>query len=413
MQNRRGMLMGLGAGLGLGLNGAVFSVRAAGKALPFYAATGSELTCFALDASAASLQATSTVMLPAAVQYAWPAHGFLYVVSSDGVSGHTHHATAFRIDAASGALTQVAQRALAARPIHCSVDHDGRFLLIATNMPSAVTVHALADDGGIGAALPQAPGLDFGIYAHQVRATPSNRSVALVTRGNDAAGGKPEDPGAIKLFRFEDGKLSNMASIAPQGGLGFGPRHLDFHPTRLLAYVSLERQNALDVYRILDDGGFSAAPLFRVGSLADADAKAKYPGQTAGPIHLHPNGRFAYQTNRGSGTRTLDGQAVSNGGENDVVVYALDPQTGAPTAIQHVPSHGFEPRTFTIDPSGTLLIAANQMALQVAENGALRSESAGLSFYRIGPDGRLTFLHKQDVATTRGSLFWSGLLTMP
>ncbi len=37
----------------------------------------------------------------------------------------------------------------------------------------------------------------------------------LRSRGNDPAGGKPEDPGALKVFTFKDGQLTNRASVAP------------------------------------------------------------------------------------------------------------------------------------------------------------------------------------------------------
>jgi len=39
--------------------------------------------------------------------------------------------------------------------------------------------------------------------------------------------------------------LTNAVSIAPNGGQGFGPRHLDFHPTKPWMYVSIETQNKL------------------------------------------------------------------------------------------------------------------------------------------------------------------------
>jgi 6-phosphogluconolactonase len=39
---------------------------------------------------------------------------------------------------------------------------------------------------------------DGGIFAHQILTTPSNQSAILVARGNNASGGKPEDPGALK-----------------------------------------------------------------------------------------------------------------------------------------------------------------------------------------------------------------------
>ena len=120
--------------------------------------------------------------------------------------------------------------ALPSRPIHTSVDRSGEFLLTAYNIPSNVTVHRLEADGTIGELVHQPAKLDTGIYAHQVLTTPSNQTAILVTRGNNAAPGKPEDPGALKLYGFKRGVLTDMASIAPGTGHGFGPRHLDFHP---------------------------------------------------------------------------------------------------------------------------------------------------------------------------------------
>src|SRR5205085_11980168 len=136
-----------------------------------------------------------------------------------------------------------------ARPLHVSTDHAGRFLFLAYNIPSRVSVHSIAADGSIGEEVVQAGKLDFGIYAHQVRVTPGDKTLILCSRGNDAAGGKPEDPGHIEVFSFKNGQLSNRQTIRPgASGLGFGPRHLDFHPNGRFAYVSLERQNSLAVF---------------------------------------------------------------------------------------------------------------------------------------------------------------------
>ncbi len=183
----------------------------------------------------------------------------------DSTTGDAHHLTAFRVDTATGALQAHGEPVpLPSRPIHMSLDRTGNFALTAYNLPSSVTVHRINRDGTIGALVQQPAPLDTGIYAHQILATPDNRAVILVTRGNDPAGGKPEDPGALKVFRFDDGVLSNLASIAPGGGYGFGPRHLDFHPTQPWVYVARERENKLDVYR-LDGERLSAAPAVREG----------------------------------------------------------------------------------------------------------------------------------------------------
>ena len=79
-----------------------------------------------------------------------------------------------------------------------------------------------------------------------------------MTRGNDAAGGKPEDPGALKVFGFKNGVLTNWHRSQPGTGLGFGPRHLDFHPTQPWVYVSIERQNKLYATRCRPTAGSAA-----------------------------------------------------------------------------------------------------------------------------------------------------------
>ena len=154
--------------------------------------------------------------------------------------------------------------------------------------------------GNVGEAVPQKAGLDCGIYSHQILAAPGNQSVLLVTRGNNATLTTPEDPGGLRVFGFKDGLLTHKASIAPGTGLGFGPRHLDFHPTQPLVFVSIERQNQIYVYRLTPDGGLSPEPLFVKSSILGADKHTT----SAGPIHVHPNGRFVYLTNRAGVTPT-------------------------------------------------------------------------------------------------------------
>ena len=98
--------------------------------------------------------------------------------------------SAFRIDPVSGALSPHGEAAaLPSRPIHVSTDIPGKFLFVAYNDPSGVTVHRINPDGTIGSQIQQRAQLDVGIYAHQVRVDPSNRMVVLVTRGNGPPSG--------------------------------------------------------------------------------------------------------------------------------------------------------------------------------------------------------------------------------
>jgi 6-phosphogluconolactonase (cycloisomerase 2 family) len=417
MLNRRDLCTGLGIGLGAGAmaDSLVGKALAAETILPLYGSLGPELVHYALDVTGAHVHVKDTVMLPASLQYAWPhpSQRFLYVASSNFKPG-SHYAIAYRVNADGSLLEHGAAIPLPARPIHCCTDNSGAYLLIAFNIPSQVRIFAINTNGTIGAEIAQDPTLDFGTYAHQVRVTPSGKSVTVCSRGNDASRDRPEDPGYIEVFGFDQGRLSPLQRLAPGGnGIGFGPRHLDFSPDGRFVYVSVERENQLYVYGMDPAGRLSGAPLFIKNTLSDPDGKKKHPGQGAGAIHVAPDGRFVYQTNRGSGTMEQNGKRVWNGGENDVLAWAINPRTGEPTLIQRAPAHAFELRTFTITPTGTILVAASTTPLDVADaDGIIRTVSAGLSLYRITADGRLSFVRKHDVDTGSGTQLWCGLLTM-
>ncbi|HEY1301201.1 MAG TPA: beta-propeller fold lactonase family protein [Stellaceae bacterium] len=381
-----------------------------------YAAVGPELTHYEVDVEDAALVRRGAVTLPANVHYAWPhvSRRHLYVASSNsasgigGVVGDKHHVSAFSIDPDSGELVPHGDPiALPTRPIHMTSDIPSAHLLVAFSNPSGLRVYRVNPDATPGAEVTQPEPVDAGIYGHQVRVSLGNRLVILVTRGHDAAAGSPEQPGALKIFRYADGLLRDEVSVAPEGGYGFGPRHLDFHPQQPWVYVSLERQNRLDTF-IRDGDALSPLPRFRAGTLAE-------PGnirgrQVAGTVHVHPNGRFVYVANRASSTIETEGRRVFAGGENTLAVFALDPATGEPRPIQHVDTHGIHCRTFHIDPSGRLLVAAHIMSLPVRDGTAIRTVPACLALFRIGTDGRLDFVRKYDVDVGDRQMFWMGMV---
>ena len=392
--------------------------QSASGRVALYASVGPELTQYDVDVEAAALVRRGAVNLPANVHYAWPhASGrYLYVASSDsapgtGSVGDKHHVTAFRIDLATGGLTPHGEPIpLPTRPIHMTTDIPSDHLLVAFSNPSALRVYRVNPDATPGDEVRQPEPIDAGIYGHQVRVSPDNRLAILVTRGHDAAAGKPEEPGALKIFQYKDGLLTDEVSAAPNGGYGFGPRHLDFHPSKPWVYVSLERQNKLDMFEITS-GKLSAAPVFRKETLAE-------PGnirgrQAAGTVHVHPNGRFVYAANRASSTVQVDGKSVFAGGENTFAVYEIDMTTGEPVPIQQVDTHGIHCRTFHIDPSGRMLVAAHIMALPVREGAAIRTVPASLAVFRIDNGGKLDFVRKYDVDVGSRTMFWMGMVPLP
>jgi len=382
-----------------------------------YASVGRELTQYDVDVAGATLARRGTVRLPANVHYAWPhASGqFLYVASSDsapgmGSAGNTHHVTAFRIEAASGALSAHGDPIpLPTRPIHMTTDIPSEHLLVAFSNPSGMRVYRINPDATPGGEVVQPKPIDPGIYGHQVRVSLDNELVILVTRGHDAASAKPEEPGALKVFNYKDGLLTDEVSVAPNGGYGFGPRHLEFHPTRPWVYVSLERQNKLDMFEITGKK-VSGAPVFRKETLAEPNNIRGR--QAAGTVHVHPSGRFVYAVNRASSTTEVEGKPVFVGGENTLTVYEIDTTTGEPTPIQHVDTRGIHCRTFHIDPSGRLLVAAHIMALPVSEGSSIRIVPASLAVFRINGDGKLDFIRKYDVDVSDKTMFWMGMVRL-
>lgn len=382
-----------------------------------YANVGANLTHYEVDVENAALTKRETVTLPARVQYAWPhaSRRYLYVASSSSESGYgkagtEHHVTAFRIDPASGALTQHGEPIrLPMRPVHMSTDIPSENILVAFNHPSALHVYRVNKDCTPGEEVKQPEPVDAGIFAHQVRVTPDNKLAILVTRGNEGTAAKAEDPGALKVFDYDNGVLTNEISIAPDGGRNFGPRHLDFHPSKPWMYVSIETQNKMYTYR-MKDGRIEPEIAFRAETLKEPkNIRAR---QAASTVHVHPNGRFLYGSNRAQATVEYKGEHVFKGGENNIVAYAIDRSTGEPTPIQHIETRGIHPRTFHIDPSGRMMVVQHNRPVKVREGDAIRTVAAGLSVFRIGDDGKLTFVRKYDIDVGDQFMFWMGMVPL-
>ena len=387
----------------------------AGKPV-LYASVGEQLTRYEVNVADATLAAKESIALPEAVQYVWtaPSKKFLYVAWSNGMAGTHAGVSAYRVDPVTGALATHGQAIkLAHRPVHLTVDPSATHVLVAYNNPSGVTVHTLKPDGTLGDVVKQPAPLDSGVYAHQVRADPAAKMAILVTRGNAAGAKTPEDPGAMKVFGYNNGILTNRLSIAPHGGFGFQSRNLDFHPTGPWVYLALEVQSKLVVFkRVTNNESIDPKPLFIKDTVQDP-ARLHHPAQQAGPVFVHPNGRFVYTTNRTSGTIDVGGKRIFEGGENTVAIFAINQQTGEPTLVQSIDTHGFHARTFSFDEAARILVAANQTAVAVRENGVDTLVPACLSVYRMRGDGKLDYVRKYDVPTGGGdSLMWSGMVTL-
>jgi 6-phosphogluconolactonase len=388
-----------------------------GSRTVFYQCVGEQLTHWDVDADNGTLTRGATISLPSNVQYAWPhpSRRYLVVSTSDAASGNApnpgkvHRLCAVRVEAG-GALAMHGEPApLPQRPIHNSVDATGRYALTCYNNPSNVTVHRINGDGTVGALMQQSSKIDIGIFAHQILTTPGNRSAILVTRGNRPDAKKAEDPGALKIYRFADGQLSPLANlpVGGKGGLGYGPRHLDFHPAQPWVYVSVESQNQLHMHRMQGDSLAPEPAYNKTTTVGTYDIS--FP-QAAGAIHVHPNGRTVYVSNRANATVDFNGRRVFRGGENNIAVFSINPGTGEPTLIQNADPQSFHIRTFSIDPSGRILVAASIVDMSVRDGENVRRVPAALTVFRIGADGKLSLARKYDVELGGKFQWWTGFM---
>ncbi len=388
----------------------------------FYQGIGDRLTQFDVDVDAATLTQRGSLIFPSNIQYVWPgpttaSRKFLYVSSTDAASGNApnpgkvHRLAAARVDA-SGALQMHGEAAvLPQRPIHTSVDASGSYAFNAYNSPSNLTVHRINADGTVGAQVQQTAKVDVGIFAHQIIPTPANRSVILVTRGNRPEAKKAEDPGALKVYNFKAGQLSPLANlpVGGKGGLGYGPRHVDFHPTRPWVYVCVESQNEMHMHHMQGDS-LAPEPAFKKRTTI-GNYDIHFP-QATGAIHVHPNGRTVYISNRANATVDFNGKRVFRGGENNIAVFSINQTTGEPTLVQNIDPQSFHIRTFSIDPSGRIMVAASINSILVRNGNDVRQVPAAMTVFRIGDDGKLTFVRKYDVELGGKLQWWTGFVRL-
>lgn len=384
--------------------------------LALYANVGPVLTHYDVDLANAKLTVRDSVTLPAGVQYCWPHRNrrYLYVASSSSAGGNAptgteHHITTLKIDSDTGALSQVGNSMrLPVRPIHMTLDNESQHALVAFNIPSSLRVYRIDKDFTPAAEVPQSK-MDTGIYAHQVRVTPDGRHAVLVTRGNEGTAERPEDPGGLMVFDYKNGVLSNEYKIAPNGGRGYGPRHLDFHPAKPWMYVSIETQNQLHMHNMKDGRPLPEVVFNKTTLLEPNNIRSR---QAASTVHVHPNGRFVYVANRSQDVVDFNGKKVYKGGENSIVVFAINQGTGEPTAIQHIETQKIHPRTFHIDPSGRMLVAQHNLPVDVRDGNAVRTVAAGLSVFRIDASGKLTFVRALDVDVGDRTMWWMGMVPL-
>ncbi|MCB2410297.1 lactonase family protein [Hymenobacter lucidus] len=269
-------------------------------------------------------------------------HRFLYAVNAtlEFQGRATGSVRAFGLDQRSGALSLLnEQTSEGAGPCYVSLTPNGRGLLVANYFGGTISALPVQPDGALAPAVVVDQHQGAGPHKNQDRAhahcilpDPAGRYALAVDLGNDqilsyalsAETGLPQLPGKV-------------AFVAQPGA---GPRHLAFHPNGRWAYVVNELNSTVTALAYdAAQGTFTA--LHSVPTLP-----ADFAGANAcADIHVSPDGRFVYASNRG---------------HDSLVVLAVEAGSGRLGFVQHVSTQGKTPRNFTLSPDGRLLLVANQ-----------------------------------------------------
>ena len=268
-----------------------------------------------------------------------PSGNYLYSVSEGRAPQGS--ISAFRIDRSAGKLTFLnKQSSGGAGPCHLIVDRSGKWVLAANYSGGTVSVLPILEDGRLGSAtdVKQHEGSSINPdrqrepHPHSIWPSPDNRFIFVPDLGIDK----------IMIYRFdaEHGRLTAGDPAFFQTKPGAGPRHFTFHPSGKFAFVINELNSTITSMKYDS----------QTGALTRIETVSTLPKDFAGvnycaDIHTSRDGKFVYGSNRG---------------HNSIAVFAFDERTGHLDFVETESTRGDWPRNFAIDPTGRLLLAANQ-----------------------------------------------------
>ena len=276
------------------------------------------------------------VVMPMTVS---PDKRFLYAASrSKPFSVH-----AYAIDRGTGALKLVSSSPLAESFPYISLDRTGRFLFGASYGGNLVSVNAIAGDRGV---LPEPlQVIPTARNAHAIRIDNSNRFVYVPHLGTD------------QIFQFVfDEKSGRLASNTPpllQMKAGTGPRHLVVSSDNRFVYLLSELVATVTTLALDSKTGLLSE--VSVASALPPDSKLQ-PGAPrpssrntdndiwAADLHLTPDGKFLYASERTS---------------NTLAAFGVDAASGKLSYLGSTPTER-QPRGFAIDPRGKFLVASGE-----------------------------------------------------
>jgi 6-phosphogluconolactonase len=292
-----------------------------------------------------------------------PNHRFLYATDEHPVKGDPGNTvSAYAMDTKTGKLTFLNKASTkGVGPAHLAIDKTGRMLVVANFGNGSIATMPIHPDGQVGevadyvehhghAAGPAVPPDENGLsptdpHNHCVMFSPDNRYLLACNIGL----------GKVFVYRIDTatGKLEQNGEPFTTPAEAWRPRHLAFSPSGKYVYmISGSMQLTTAAYDA------ATGTLKELQTLPFTPPGSKAEGSE---VRVDRTGRFVYASSRG-----IDAHLKSMKVDGSIDVFAVDPGNGTLTPVQHIPSGGQTPRTFTFDPTGAYLFVGNENSGTIA-----------------------------------------------
>lgn len=290
--------------------------------------------------------------------------------ASDAKTPNYGTVSSFAFDADKKSLTFLNQQKTGGEnPVYVNVDKSGKWLINATYNLATISVFPLLENGKIDSiaqhfTFTEGSGINpkrqEKAHTHSAVFSPDYKTVLVADLGADKILQYPFD------FNQEKPLIDSQSTFISTKP-GSGPRHITFSKDGKLAYLIEELAGMISVY------DFSENKLKEIQRIATHPDKIK-EGFESSDVHISPDGKFLYASNRGK--------------ENNIAIFKIK-ENGTLESIGYQSVKGKHPRTFAIDETGKFIIVTNVISQNVTvfkrniETGMLKKVGKPVSIKNV------------------------------
>lgn len=241
-----------------------------------------------------------------------------------------------------GKLTEVNKQPSGGKhPCYVAVDKTGQWVFAGNYTSGSIGVLKVKKDGSLDTLKQTIQHSGSGpnnarqksAHVHATFVSPDNRYLLVPDLGIDKL--------MIYSLNSKKGTLQTSKAGFKTVTPGGGPRHVDIHPNGKYIYLMLEMTGEVVAYK-----NFGNFDLQEIQSISAQPPYLKGGAIGSADIHVSPDGKFLYCSNRGD--------------VNTIAIFSINAKDGRLTPVGQQDVMGIKPRNFNFSPGGNFLLVANQ-----------------------------------------------------